>query len=539
MISQKSKIQKVLCLSIFWVLVCALFDCEQTAWGQQRVRLGDTIVIPNGQMTAPLIGNTSPPRSNLPPAQILFPQQPVIQQPQILQQGFPTTLPQGVIQQPTLPQLQNPFPIQTPQQFPQQIQQPQVIPGTIPGTAPVVIQQPGFDPFAVQNQQIIGGGGGPLSVPILNVPGGTTQSTTPPPFIYPPPAGPITLPQPSLPPLPNAAFPGGQFNGQFPGGQFPGGQFNGQFPNAGLGFPGVGNYNIGSPGFGDGSWASSALAWPSQFWARLRSSNVYRLLERPRWRHTYLAPDVSSGSRGLGLNETEIATTLSVPNFLFSNQPIRISPGFAFHFWDGPNTPATGADLPGQTYSAYLANDFTTPWNRPFGAEVNLTVGVYTDFDEVTSDSIRITGLGLGWFRLNNTTTFKVGVEYLDRVRVKLLPAIGFFIYPTPDLKLDIYFPRPKLAQRLPNLGNSEVWGYIGGEYGGGSWTVERITGVGDQVDVNDIRAFIGVEWLSRRHITGFLEAGYVFDREIVYRSAPNSEIDIDDTFMFRAGLAF
>lgn len=239
------------------------------------------------------------------------------------------------------------------------------------------------------------------------------------------------------------------------------------------------------------------------------------------------------------MNETDIATTLTLPNFLFTSQPLRISPGFIFHFWDGPDTVVTGADLPGQTYSAYLANDFSTPWNRQLGAEFNLTVGLYTDFDEVTSDSIRITGLGLGWYRLNNTTTFKLGVEYLDRVRIKMLPAGGFFIYPTPDLKLDIYFPRPKIAQRLPNLGNYEVWGYIGGEYGAGSWTIKRMGGMGDQADVNDIRAFAGLEWMGPRQVTGFLEAGYVFNREIVYLSTQNVATDIDDTFMLRAGLAF
>ena len=131
------------------------------------------------------------------------------------------------------------------------------------------------------------------------------------------------------------------------------------------------------------------------------------------------------------------------------------------------------------------------------GAELNLTVGLYTDFNEVTSNSVRWTGLGLAWFRMNNTTTFKLGVEYLDRVKVKMLPAFGFFIYPSPDMKLDLYFPRPKLARRLPNLGNYEVWGYIGGEYGGGSWTIKRIGGMGDQVDVNDIRAFVGLEWVG------------------------------------------
>lgn len=369
---------------------------------------------------------------------------------------------------------------------------PQLLPGgpaatpTAPGgTAgqPVLMQNQTFDPFAVQPGQPGTG---------LVTPG--NYSTNPPPYIYPPPAGgasPATLP---------ATTPG-----------------------------------VYQP-VQQGAWANSPTSWPNEAWARLKTSPVYRVLQRPRWRQTFIG---ASGTDYLGWNETDLATTLSIPNFLWTSQPIRISPGFTFNFWDGPSTPVTGADLPPRTYNAYLANDFSTAWDRNFGMELNVTVGVYSDFHSTNSHSVRVTGLGLGWFRLNNTNTIKVGIEYLDRVHTKLLPAVGLFIYPTPDLKLDIYFPRPRLAQRLPNLGNYEVWGYIGGEYGGGSWTIERIGGMGDQADVNDIRAYLGVEWMCPSQVTGLFEFGYVFNRNIIYRSSPDVIYHMSDALMVRAGIAF
>ncbi len=353
--------------------------------------------------------------------------------------------------------------------------------GVVPTTPPAVLQQPSFDPFSIQS-------------PVVSIPQGA-QPIQPPPNIYPVPS--------NLSPSPT----GGYFQ-QWPAG-----------------------YNT------NGSWAESAAAWPSQTWARLRASQAYRLFERPRFRHTFLGGDATG--RSLGLNETEIATTITFPNFLFTAQPIRISPGFIFYWWNGPNTMTTGVLLPPRTYSAYVAFDFTTAWNRKFGAELNFTGGIYTDFSEVNSDSWRFTGVGLGWVRMNNTTTFKLGIEYLDRVDIKLLPAGGFFIYPAADLKFDFYFPRPKLARRLPNLGNYEVWSYIGGEYGAGSWTIQQTPTMGDQVDVNDIRAFVGLEWMGVRRVSGFFEVGYVFQRELVYRTAPNVPIRLTDTLMLRAGIAF
>lgn len=283
-------------------------------------------------------------------------------------------------------------------------------------------------------------------------------------------------------------------------------------------------------------WQDNITTWPSQAWASLQTTQAYRCIERPRLRQTFIA---RSGSRGLGLNATELATTLNLPNFAGTTEPLRFTPGFTFNWWDGPNTPNTGADMPPRTYDLFLAMDYSTPWNRPYGGEINFTIGMYTDFDEVNSDSVRFTGAALGWFRLNNTTTLKAGIEYFDRVDIKLLPAGGLFIYPNPNLKIDLYFPRPRIATRFNNYSGCELWGYFGGEYGGGSWTYKRINGQGDQGDVNDIRLFFGLEWMGPNQSSGLVEFGYVFDREIVYRSNPAQKFKIDDGFMIRAGFAF
>jgi len=83
------------------------------------------------------------------------------------------------------------------------------------------------------------------------------------------------------------------------------------------------------------------------------------------------------------------------------------------------------------------------------------------------------------------------------------------------------------------------MWSYVGGEYGGGSWAIERIDGSDDQVDINDVRAFVGIEWIGPRRVTGFFDFGYAFERELVYASDPSNSLDLQDTLMIRSGLAF
>ena len=290
---------------------------------------------------------------------------------------------------------------------------------------------------------------------------------------------------------------------------------------------------------GTGSnWLPAAdWTWPQQAWAGFRDQFLPRVLERPRARQTWIT---GNSDNQLELNEIELATTLTLPNFLGSTQPLRVSPGFIFHWIDGPDsTVHPNFDLPSRMYSSYLSFDHMTDPKNQFGLENNLTIGFYSDFHNYSSDGLRLTGKLIGWNRINDYTVGKLGVEYLDRVDLKILPAFGVYMAPNPNIRWDLYFPRTKLAHRLPNAGDYEIWSYVGAEYGGGSWVLDRRDGTGDQADINDVRSFLGFEWMGPRRVTGFFEVGYVFQREIVYRSAPNNPLKVEDAFMLRSGLAF
>jgi len=295
----------------------------------------------------------------------------------------------------------------------------------------------------------------------------------------------------------------------------------------------------GGQTFQQPTYQGTSSNWlPSTDWNQFSQEFLPRVFERPRARQTYLAG--SGKDQRLGMHDIELATTLTWANFLQSNQPLRTSPGFIFHFWDGPSSVANpGFDLPPRAYSIFLSFDHLTNPANQVGLETNFTIGYYSDFNNTSSNGFRYTGRGLFWTRLNEYTVGKIGVEYFDRVSVKMLPAFGVYMTPNPDTKIDLLFPQSKLSHRIPNLNDYEAWVYVGGEYGGGSWVIDRMGGGGDQVDINDVRAFLGIEWMGPRRVTGFFEGGYVFNREILYRSNPTDALDLRDTFMIRSGFAF
>lgn len=261
----------------------------------------------------------------------------------------------------------------------------------------------------------------------------------------------------------------------------------------------------------------------------------FRILQHPRFSDTWLSG--GDDERDLGIHDLEFAITGAWPEFLVSTQPLYVTPTFLLHLWDGPTDIA--ADLPPNAYSAFVDFFWASDPNRPFGAEVGVAVGAFTDFETFNTHSIRVIGEGFGVLRLTPALTFKLGVWYLNRNDLKLLPAGGFVYQPNPQTKIDLLFPNPKFSQYLTTIGNSDVWYYIAGEYGGGAWTIERADGSSDRVDINDIRVKIGFDWINQRNWRGFVEAGYAFDRQVVYVVDPSDSFSPRNTFLLGAGFSF
>ena len=327
----------------------------------------------------------------------------------------------------------------------------------------------------------------------------------------------------------------GYNQGGYNTGAFPPGAYGGPVNNAGILAPGaMGGAGASPYGYGWNPQGSIAGAFNT-------SPAFVRFFQGPRFRHSFIYGDNDQDS--LQINDSDLSLAFAVPNFLFSTQPLYILPSFSLHQWDGPNAPAT-ADLPSKAYSAFLDTGWQSDPLRLLGAELGVRVGVFSDFDTFTSDSLRVMGRGLARVRITPTATLKGGVVYLDRNRVKLLPAGGILWQPNPGTRFDLFFPEPKLAHYLSTLGTYDTWWYVNGAYGGGAWTIKRTDDTKDSIDINDIRLSIGMEWgrndqLRDGRRVGFLEVGYVFNRELLYKNRPADNLDLDDSFVVRAGIGY
>lgn len=288
-------------------------------------------------------------------------------------------------------------------------------------------------------------------------------------------------------------------------------------PYGGYPDPYYGNQVTG-PGYGDQLW-----------------SETKRLLDELGFQYTWLN---GNGPDEFETNVFDTWATFAIPFVQSIEQPTLITPGFAFNFWEGP-TPAP--DLPPRVYDAYLGAAWKPEFSPTLAADVFFRIGVYSDFEFVNDKSVRIQGGGVGLYRIGPKLQIAVGAWYIDRYRVKLLPAGGLIWTPGPNTRFEIVVPNPKLAWRLPAIRNTDVWAYVAGEYGGGSWTVARTIGtdaVQDGVDYSDLRFIVGIEGKSMRGLTSFLEVGYVFERSIFFLSKTPTYLP-NTTVMLRAGFTY
>jgi hypothetical protein len=223
-----------------------------------------------------------------------------------------------------------------------------------------------------------------------------------------------------------------------------------------------------------------------------------------------------TASDELGINEFDFRAQFAIPfSWLPEGSPLFVAPGFGFHLWNGPEGPPVHKrHFPAKTFDAYIDAGMEPQFNQTFGAETWARIGVFSDFEEVTTESIRIQGRGMLSVVMTPAVTAKLGVIYLDRARIKLLPSGGIVWQPNDDIIWHIIFPDPKLSKRLVTVNTTDWWGYVGGDYGGGSWSIAYQNEV-LRTDYNDFRVGVGLEFDNQNSIDGAFEVGLAFQREL------------------------
>lgn len=150
--------------------------------------------------------------------------------------------------------------------------------------------------------------------------------------------------------------------------------------------------------------------------------------------------------------------------------------------------------------------------------------GWFSDFEGSARKGLRFPAHGVLYYTPSDSFQMQVGFDYLDRDDIACLPVFGFVFKPTPNLRLDAVFPRPRIAVGADDVG----WLYLSGEMDGGTWAIQRADGMNDVATYRDYRVFLGVY----RKDSSIIEIGLVFDRHLEYRSGTPSYAPMTSTML-------
>ena len=214
--------------------------------------------------------------------------------------------------------------------------------------------------------------------------------------------------------------------------------------------------------------------------------------------------------------------------------PLIVTPGFAVRYLDGPIAP----DVPPRVYDAYLELRHLRKLREWLGIDLSVTTGAYSDFERYDDSAIRISGRAIGSFQWRDDLKLVLGIVYLDRDDISMLPAAGLIWIPNDDWRMDLVFPRPRIARKMWIDGWSEDWLYLAAEFGGGSWQIERVGGATDQMTIRDYRILFGLERKSPLGRGRRIEIGYVFGRAVEYAGG-TPDVRPNPTAIIRAGVTY
>jgi hypothetical protein len=166
-------------------------------------------------------------------------------------------------------------------------------------------------------------------------------------------------------------------------------------------------------------------------------------------------------------------------------------------------------------YDVYLDLSWRFLERDTWGLAGGLTPGFYGDLERMDGKTFQVTGWILGDWLLSERWSVAGGVAYVRQLQSTVLPVGGAIWRPNESMRIDLLFPRPRLAVRVIQDPAREVWAYFSGIFGGGAWAVDDGLGKNALIEYSDLRLVLGSEWTTAAGRVVTLEIGYVFGRDL------------------------
>jgi len=258
------------------------------------------------------------------------------------------------------------------------------------------------------------------------------------------------------------------------------------------------------------------------------------MFQRLIWHHTWLAP---GGSEEIGFFQSELKSVWGLP-FPTVQSPLVLTPGFGTYWLEGPEV----VELPPRLFDLYLQARWLPTLAPRWKLDLAVTPGLYGDMEFCNSSTFRLASHAVVVFQWSPVLILSAGIAYLDREDVNLVPVAGVVWQAREDWVFELLLPRPRVAKRVDwgwlQRPQAENWLYVGGEFGGGTWSVDLPATGRDVVTYRDFRLLVGIEQRAPLRLSWRAEAGYVFGRKLTYENL-SARLHPDDSVVVRLSLTY
>ncbi len=233
------------------------------------------------------------------------------------------------------------------------------------------------------------------------------------------------------------------------------------------------------------------------------------------------------GDDGAGITEFKFGLTVAcpAPKFKpFTNSFFLFSPNFTYTNVRWSGSEAAPIDFPENLYGAGLSVTWMKPLNERWSIMANASPG-YAGDGKANRDNVRCTAMFGATWTPNKKWKVLMGVAYLNRSDIPVLPFGGFTYMPNDDWKFECMAPQPRIARRLTyhSTLKLERWVYLGG----GTWAID-IDGQNDLAMYREYSVLLGYESNNKfRSFQWNAEVAFLFGREMQfeYDTQPNRKL--------------
>jgi len=187
---------------------------------------------------------------------------------------------------------------------------------------------------------------------------------------------------------------------------------------------------------------------------------------------------------------------------------------------------SSAAALPQDLHSLYLEAGATYRTTEKTFASIKLYPGLYSDFQAIGNDDLRLPVLALGGHSFGNGISVIGGLVYRFGYHAgQLIPILGLSYQPNEYWRIDLLAPRPGISYQA-----SRRWQlFLAGDFASDEYELKDRSYGGKAIRYSDYKVMGGVQYLPLPSVKISTSLGYAFERRFVFYDGNRSDLRMDD----------